>query len=140
MICRYRNKKVFFLMNGRKDARIKYTVRAVYSKEVLRMADSNPSPFAALSFSEQQEQWRVFRAQRLDFQEVPPRRELTAPPAAPARAQAYAQPAPGHHNLDRVRAQLAAASRKAGAFQPVPLREKEGAGCSAWSSSPGPAE
>ena len=90
------------------------------SKEVFSMANSNPSPFAALSFSEQQEQWRLFRAQHLDFQEVNPRQEFTKPQAGPARMPAYMQSsAPQHHNLDRVRAQLAAASKRAGAFQSV---------------------
>ena len=70
------------------------------------MANSNPSPFAALSYGEQQEQWRIFRAQHPDFQQVAPPQEIT-------------QPAPQHHNLDRVRAQLAAASKRAGAFQPI---------------------
>ena len=83
------------------------------------MADSTASPFAALSFSEQQEQWRIFRAQHLDFQEVTPEPALQQP-APPRRMPAYAQNnAPQHHNLDRVRAQLAAASRRAGAFQAV---------------------
>lgn len=84
------------------------------------MANSNPSPFAALSYSEQQEQWRLFRAQHLDFQEVSPQQEFTRPQPGPGRMPAYMQSnAPQHHNLDRVRAQLAAASKRAGAFQPV---------------------
>ena len=83
------------------------------------MPASSPSPFAALSFSEQQEQWRIFRAQHLDFQEVTPE-PAPQQPAPPRRMPAYAQNnAPQHHNLDRVRAQLAAASRRAGAFQTV---------------------
>ena len=83
------------------------------------MADPTASPFAALSFSEQQEQWRIFRAQHLDFQEVTPE-PAPQQPAPPRRMPAYAQNnAPQHHNLDRVRAQLAAASRRAGAFQAV---------------------
>ncbi len=81
------------------------------------MAASNASPFSALSFSEQQEQWRIFRSRHLDFQEVDPQ---PAPAPAPARMPGYMQSAaPQHHNLDRVRAQLAAASRRAGAFQSV---------------------
>ncbi|MBQ9197477.1 MAG: hypothetical protein IJ157_09610 [Clostridia bacterium] len=84
------------------------------------MSNANPSPFAALSFSEQQEQWRIFRAQHLDFQEVAPKEEASRPQPGPARLPGYLQSAaPQHHNLDRVRAQLAAASRRAGVFQPV---------------------
>ena len=32
--------------------------------------DRSKSPFSELSFSQQQEQWRIFRAQQLDFQAV----------------------------------------------------------------------
>lgn len=81
------------------------------------MANSNPSPFAALSYGEQQEQWRIFRAQHLDFQQVAPPQEITQPAPQPPRMPSYMQPQ--HHNLDRVRAQLAAASKRAGAFQPI---------------------
>ena len=90
------------------------------SKEVFSMSNSTSSPFAALSFSEQQEQWRIFRAQHLDFQEVSPQQELTRQQPTPTRTPAYMQNnAPRHYNLDRVQAQLSAASRRAGAFQPV---------------------
>lgn len=82
------------------------------------MANIHPSPFAELSFSEQQEQWRIFRAQHLDFQQVAEKEEAPIPRPAPV----YTGPS-GHHNLDRVRAQLAAASRRAGAYQPVTSRE-----------------
>ena len=87
------------------------------------MADPTASPFAALSFSEQQEQWRIFRAQHLDFQEVTPE-PAPQQPAPPRRMPAYAQNnAPQHHNLDRVRAQLAAASRRAGSYQSITSKE-----------------
>lgn len=87
------------------------------------MARANQSPFAELSFSEQQEQWRIFRAQHLDYQPVAPA-PASQPPAQPPRMPAYMQyAAPQHHNLDRVRAQLAAASRRTGAYQPVTSRE-----------------
>ena len=88
------------------------------------MPASSPSPFAALSFSEQQEQWRIFRAQHLDFQEVPPKQEPPRPVPAVPRAPAYTRSAaPQHSNLDRVRAQLAAASRRAGSFQNITSKE-----------------
>lgn len=83
------------------------------------MAASTASPFSALSFSEQQEQWRVFRAQNLDFREVTPPSAPERPPVPPRMPASMQSFAPQHHNLDRVRAQLAAASRRAGAFQPV---------------------
>ena len=86
------------------------------------MPESAPrdrSPFADLSFAEQQEQWRIFRAQKLDFQTIAPpapARTETPPRAAPGAA-VRALPPPSHKNLDRVRAQLSAAVKKAGAFQ-----------------------
>lgn len=85
------------------------------------MSQSELSPFAQLSYSEQQEQWRVFRARHLDFQQVEP--EPPASPAAPRMPSIPRDAAPRHANLDRVRAQLAAASRRAGAFQNVTSRE-----------------
>lgn len=86
------------------------------------MASAKPSPFAQLSFTEQQEQWRVFRARHLDYTQVVQPVEQKS--AKPERLPAYlAEGAPRHSNLDRVRAQLAAASRRAGAFQSVTSRE-----------------
>lgn len=86
--------------------------------------DRSKSPFSELSFSQQQEQWRMFRAQQLDFQTIESKKE---PPRAPQRPAETAAPAPvlrplpppSHKNLDRVRAQLSAAARHAGAFQPT---------------------
>lgn len=86
--------------------------------------DRSKSPFSELSFSQQQEQWRMFRAQQLDFQAVESKPE---PPAASSRRVEPAMPSPvlrplpppSHKNLDRVRAQLSAAARHAGAFQPT---------------------
>lgn len=81
------------------------------------MASQNQSPFAALSFSEQQEQWRQFRAQHLEYQEVAPPPQAAAPLPRPAARAVYQENAPRHHNLDRVRAQLNNAARRAGSFQ-----------------------
>jgi len=80
------------------------------------MANSAKSPFAELSFTEQQEQWRMFRAQHLDFQPAAPETPALQRPRLPAYLK---ENAPQHHNLDRVRAQLAQASRRAGTFTPV---------------------
>ena len=82
--------------------------------------DRSKSPFSELSFSQQQEQWRIFRAQQLDFQAVeskkePPRAQQRPTPAPVLRPL----PPPRHKNLDRVRAQLSAAARHAGVFQPT---------------------
>ena len=94
------------------------------------MPNPNQSPFAALSFSEQQEQWRIFRAQHLDFQQVAEQEDFAAPalhlPRAGHNPPLYE--APRHSNLDRVRAQLTAASRRAGAFQPVTPADAAGTG------------
>lgn len=76
------------------------------------------SPFAELSFSEQQEMWRVWRAQPLEYKEITvkaPEPEVIPPPPAPP--QPYMPPS--HHNLDRVHARISAAAAKAGAFKPL---------------------
>ena len=86
--------------------------------------DRSKSPFSELSFSQQQEQWRIFRAQQLDFQAVESKKE---PPRAQQRPAEPPTPAPGLRplppprpkNRDRVRAQLSAAARHAGVFQPT---------------------
>ena len=69
--------------------------------------DRSKSPFSELSFSQQQEQWRIFRAQQ---------RPAEPPTPAPVLRPL---PPPSHKNLDRVRAQLSAAARHAGVFQPT---------------------
>lgn len=81
------------------------------------------SPFAELSFSEQQEMWRIWRAKPLDYQEFKapapaPKPEPVAevaPPPAPM--QPFAPPS--HKNLDRVHARIAAAAANASAFRPL---------------------
>ena len=82
--------------------------------------DRSKSPFSELSFSQQQE--HMFRAQQLDFQAVeskkePPRAQQR--PAEPPAPVLRPLPPPSHKNLDRVRAQLSAAARHAGVFQPT---------------------
>ena len=80
------------------------------------MANSAKSPFAELSFTEQQEQWRMFRAQHLAFQPTAPE---PVPPQRPRLPAYMRENGPQHHNLDRVRAQLNQAARRAGTFTPV---------------------
>lgn len=80
------------------------------------------SPFSELSFSEQQEMWRVWRAKPLQYQEIKtPVPEAAPEPVAeiipPAPQQPFAPPS--HKNLDRVHARIAAAAANASAFRPL---------------------
>ena len=80
--------------------------------------DRNRSPFSELSFSEQQELWRVWRAQPLEYKDISPKApepEVIPPPPAPP--QPYLPPS--HKNLDRVHARISAAAARAGAFKPL---------------------
>ena len=84
--------------------------------------DRSQSPFAALSFSEQQEMWRQWRSQKLDYHPVAPKashepESLPPPPPMPPAPQPY-QP-PSHKNLDRVHARISAAAAHAGHFTPL---------------------
>ena len=82
------------------------------------MTKQDQSPFAALSFSEQQEQWRQFRAQKLDSQPVDGAQEQPAPPQRMPRTGAQKEsPPPRHANLDRVRERMREAARRAGSYQ-----------------------
>lgn len=80
------------------------------------MADTR-SPFAELSFSEQQERWRVFRAQALAFQPVAQPEEQPEPAPVTTRMQKF--PPPSHKNLDRVRARIGSAVQRTSSFQPT---------------------
>ncbi len=91
------------------------------------------SPFAALSFSQQQDRWREWRSRQLDYQETP-LEPLSPRPAQEKRASApptltlpfLRQPAPTRHQeLDQVLARHALAARRAGAFQPVTSKNDE---------------
>ncbi len=76
------------------------------------------SPFSELSFSEQQEMWRLWRAQPLEYKDIAakaPEPEVLPPPPAPP--QPYMPPS--HQNLDRVHARISAAAARAGAFHPL---------------------
>ena len=79
------------------------------------------SPFAELSFSEQQEMWRVWRAKSLDYQEIKPAELVIVPMEEPAPPPAPVPPfaPPSHKNLDRVHARISAAAAHAGAFKPL---------------------
>lgn len=84
--------------------------------------DRSQSPFAALSFSEQQEMWRQWRAQKLEYHPVAPKappepEPVPPPPPTPPAPQPY-QP-PSHKNLDRVHARISAAAAHAKHFSPL---------------------
>lgn len=91
------------------------------------------SPFAALSFAQQQDRWREWRSRQLDYQETPlepispkPKQEtrVSAPPAL--SLPYFRQAAPTRHQeLDQVLARHALAARRAGAFQPVTSENDE---------------
>lgn len=85
------------------------------------------SPFAELSFSQQQEMWRIWRAKPLEYQEIKPAAPKAAP-APPKKTEAEAAPPlpiqppfapPSHKNLDRVHARISAAAAKARDFKPL---------------------
>ncbi len=82
-------------------------------------AHQNESPFAALSFEEQQRRWMEWRSRQLDYRPAeedqapaPPSRRLKLPNmpiAAPTR----------HAELDQVLSRHRQAAKKAGAFRSV---------------------
>lgn len=99
------------------------------------------SPFAALTFSEQQEQWRLWRAQRLDYRDAalpvqstpaqvtndartsqsnqrPAGRQIAPLQQLALENQCGVRPArPSHGNLDRVNARLSHAAGRTGSFR-----------------------
>jgi len=89
--------------------------------------DRSRSPFSELSFSQQQEMWRMWRAQPLAYQEIKPeactetKTEVKSSPAPPAVPQRYIPPE--HKNLDRVHARITAAAAHTSAFRPLTARE-----------------
>ena len=89
------------------------------------------SPFAALSYQEQQDRWLEWRSRQLDYQavaqaDVPETGEKNDPPAAPALKMPFLrQAAPSRHReLDQVLARHAQAARRAGAFQSTSARSE----------------
>lgn len=93
------------------------------------------SPFAALSYQEQQDRWLEWRSRQLDYQpakrkyEEMKRHEETKKEAAstaypqlreppPIQLPYFRNPAPTrHHELDKLRAKHTQAARMAGKFQ-----------------------
>lgn len=83
--------------------------------------DRSRSPFSELTFSQQQELWRMWRAQKLDYQKIPPESPKPEPlpePAKPIAAAPQPYQPPSHKNLDRVHARIANAAAHAGDFRP----------------------
>ena len=95
------------------------------------------SPFAALTYQEQQDRWLEWRSRQLDYQPAaaPPQQptEKAEPSAKPApmpgmRMPNFAVPAPTRHEqLDRVLARHSQAVKKTGMYRPAG---------SSWSAPP----
>ena len=98
------------------------------------------SPFAALTYQEQQDRWLEWRSRQLDYRPAVPaslpeyspendNQKGTAEKAVPAMPKlripnmALAAPA-GHRELSQVLSRHSQASRRAGAFQSTPLDGK----------------
>lgn len=80
-------------------------------------AEKNESPFAALSYAEQQRRWLAWRSRQLDYR--PAGEDMQkAPPPAPLRTPNLPLTAPPRHReLDRVLLRHRQALRRAGAFR-----------------------
>lgn len=91
---------------------------------------SNVSPFAALSYQEQQDRWLEWRSRQLDYQpasqtEKPAREPDPAPrnesyPALRTPNMRIAAPT-RHRELDEVLTRHRQATQKAGSFQAAPI-------------------
>lgn len=95
------------------------------------------SPFAALTYQEQQDRWLEWRSRQLDYQtaereweaQEKPTQKAAAPSAYPQMKEPppiqlpYIQhPAPTRHGeLDKLRAKHAQAAKRAGQFQAAPI-------------------
>lgn len=85
------------------------------------------SPFAALTYQEQQDRWLEWRSRQLDFRPAPteetpppspPRSPLERPAPPTLQLPYFRQAAPTRHmELDRVLSRHAQASKRTGAFQ-----------------------
>ncbi|MBQ9262763.1 MAG: hypothetical protein IJ189_00965 [Clostridia bacterium] len=81
-----------------------------------------PSPFAALSYQDQQDRWLEWRSRQLEFQEgavieAPNAYEKPAAEVPPVTLPHFQQAAPTHHkNLDQVLARHANAAKHLTAF------------------------
>ena len=83
----------------------------------MKQEKQETSPFASLSFAQQQDKWRQWRSQQLEYkkaaEEAPLPEEKTEetlpPPARPAPTR--------HRELDKVLSRHSQALKKAGAFQ-----------------------
>lgn len=78
------------------------------------------SPFAALSYQEQQDKWREWRSRELDYRQVtlPERETAKEKEAGSMPSSLPVKPAPTRHReLDRVLSRHLSAVKKAGAYQ-----------------------
>ncbi len=91
----------------------------------------NTSPFSALSYQEQQDQWLAWRSQQLEYHDasVPPPAPAAPPPPKeealpPLRLPQFQRPAPTRHGeLDKIQAKHRQAARTAAAWQPTAHNE-----------------
>ncbi|MBQ4640758.1 MAG: hypothetical protein IJB69_09630 [Clostridia bacterium] len=92
----------------------------------MKQESRDVSPFAALTFSQQQDKWREWRSQQLEFKKAADEQPLPKENEAkevPQEKQEAAQAAPAwpmptrHRELDKVLSRHQAAVKKAGAFQ-----------------------
>lgn len=91
----------------------------------MKKENQEASPFAALTYQEQQDRWLEWRSRQLDYrpapaQDAPP--ESPVPPERPApptlQLPYFRQAAPTRHKeLDRVLLRHAQAAKRTGAFQ-----------------------
>lgn len=87
-------------------------------------SETNPSPFAAMSYRDQQDRWLEWRSQQLEFQEAGMDEKDAKKPAdahVPPVSLPYLQQAaqPRHQNLDRVLTRHMQAKKQLSAFQPT---------------------
>lgn len=83
---------------------------------------NNASPFAALSYQEQQDRWLEWRSRQMDFREESLPEETQKKPAdtemPPVRLPNFQESAPvRHQNLDAVLSRHARAEKRLSAFQ-----------------------
>ena len=88
----------------------------------------NESPFAALSYQEQQDRWLAWRSRQLDYRPAAPgtaaaekgTADRAVPEAPPLRLPHLSSQAPvRRRELDQVLSHHAQAAKRAGVFQPT---------------------
>lgn len=87
-------------------------------------SEKKASPFAALSYQEQQDRWLEWRSRQLEFQEgnvvesKTDQKKSAEPFVPPVQLPHFQQAAPTRHqNLDQVLSRISQAEKRLGAFQ-----------------------